>query len=587
MNNKPLNPLGKLALSFSGGGFRAAAFCLGNLSYLNYRTIISDKDKQETLLSRVEFISSASGGSFPNLAYAYFLYSDEPFAECYQSLRHFMDGTELLDVVFKTLNDDKIWEKYPNKGRNLINAFAIAYDETLFHGANLGLLNNADRMKSLREICANATEFEDGISFRFQNSDGFTRNGKVGNGNLYLNTNYLNIIGEIRLADIIAASSCFPAGFEPMIFPDDFSHENLSVSQLASTIYTRNPNPEKHIGEEKDLLKDALNKSQVNVKELDKHGFSNPTLKFALMDGGIDDNQGIQSMMLADARSEGNDKFDTLIVCDVASPFMTPYVPTQENKRGIIGKYSLTFWGIFYFIFFGLLVGLGLSIAKDWNWKGIDWSTVFVSIGMVGLLIGGGIYWYLKTKYSEIAKGSWGKIVDKYIGYFLKIRISVLEQMIATRAESMVKMTTDIFLKQIRRMAYQLFYAKKEWEYRRITVTIYELSTTGYSDTEQRIKQKLPNFWQKIPPPSQKVMDIAQQARDMGTTLWFDENDQKLGKRDKIIATGQFTMCFNLLVYLFEIEECIPLVLSPSLKELQKELLNDWTKFNQNPNWLL
>ena len=62
-------PLTNIALSFSGGGFRATAFCLGILSYLNYRLITNDKGNQETLHSRVQFISSASGGSFANLAY--------------------------------------------------------------------------------------------------------------------------------------------------------------------------------------------------------------------------------------------------------------------------------------------------------------------------------------------------------------------------------------------------------------------------------------------------------------------------------------------------------------------------------------
>lgn len=165
-------PLDKIALSFSGGGFRATSFCLGNLSYLHYRSVADDKGNQETLLSRVQFISSASGGSFENLRYAYFLYSDKPFEECYQALKEFMTGTNLLDTVLKNLDDPQVWEKYPHKGRNLINAFAIAYNEKLFNGANLGLLSNPAKIKSLREVCVNATEFENGMSFRFQNSDG-------------------------------------------------------------------------------------------------------------------------------------------------------------------------------------------------------------------------------------------------------------------------------------------------------------------------------------------------------------------------------------------------------------------------------
>lgn len=582
---KPLNPLGKIALSFSGGGFRASAFCLGNLSYLNYRTIGKDKDNQETLLNRVEFISSASGGSFPNLAYAYYLYSGKSFEECYQSMKKFMTGSELLDIVFNTLNDDKVWANYPDKGRNLINAFAIAYDKTLFHGANLGILNNPTHLEHLREVCANATEFDDGISFRFQNSDGVTRNGKVGNSNLFLNTNFLPIIGKIKLADIVAASSCFPAGFEPMIFPNDFAHENLTTEELATTIYTKNFSEKPQPVLEKATAQAINQNKSLNIKTLDSKGLPNPNLKFALMDGGIDDNQGIQSMMLADDRSANDEKFDTLIACDVASPFMEPYIPPRENKKWIIGKYSITFWGRIYFAFFGLLIGLGIILAKESN--DIDWKTIMITTGTIGLLVGGSIYWYVDSRYRKIARGSWGKILDKYIGYFLKTRVSVLEQMIAARADSMIKMTTDIFLKQIRRMSYQLFYAKDEWKNRRITATIYELSTDEYAITEKRLKNKLPDFWQNITQPSKDLTDMAQVAREMGTTLWFDEKDQSLDKRDKIIATGQFTMCFNLLVYLYEIEQDISTVLSPELKQLKKDLSEDWKLFNQNPMRLL
>ena len=577
----PPNPLGKIALSFSGGGFRATAFCLGNLSYLNYRTVTDDKDTEETLLHRVQFISSASGGSFANLAYAQFLYSDKPFEECYQFLRQFMTGTDLLEEVLNNLKDDKVWKNYPHKGRNLINAFAIAYEEKLFKGANLGLLNKPNDKIHLKEICVNSTEFENGISFRFQNSDGDSRKGLVGNKFLYLNIDeaHLPIVSKIRLADIMAASSCFPGGFEPIIFPDDFAHKNLIIKELGSLIRSNEQDVNRGTIPKKETKQSIM---PIELTDTDWEGFPNPDLKFALMDGGIDDNQGINSMMLADKRArKKKQEFDTMIVCDVGSNFMKPYLPVKENKSTLLGKFSLTALSRFYFIICALLIGIGISLLNECREKYLP--TVLITLGGLGLLVGALLYWKLHNVYKKATKGSWGSIINKYVGYFFKIRTSVLIEMIVARAESVLKMTTSIFMIQIRRLSYQLFYEHPEWSNRRISVRIYEVSTQGFPDTESRLKEKLPKTWRQIPPPSHQLLAIAQQAREMGTTLWFD--DENLDKRDKIIATGQFTMCYNLLVYLFEIEAIK--ALSGSLKKLQQDLLNDWIKFNENPNWLL
>ena len=581
MENKPQtppNPLGKIALSFSGGGFRATAFCLGNLSYLNYRTVSDDKGNQETLLHRVQFISSASGGSFANLAYAQFLYSDRPVAECYQFLRQFMAGTDLLEEVLNNLKNDKVWKNYPHKGRNLINAFAIAYEEKLFKGANLGLLNNPASIKSLREICVNSTEFEDGMSFRFQNSDGKTRTGKVGNAYLYLSTDKdsLPIVSKIHFADIVAASSCFPGGFEPLIFPDDFAHKDLTVNELGSVIYSK--------AQEVNRKNDP--KNEVENSEI----VPNSDLKFALMDGGIDDNQGIISMMRADDRAK--EKFDTMIVCDVGSNFMKPYLPVKENTSSFLGQFSLTSLGVSYFTLCALLAGLGYYFFRIEPQK--HFPIILMTLGGVGLGVGAVLYWQVRNLYRKATDSDWGNIVNKYVGYFFKIRSSVLVEMLSARAESVLKMTTSIFMIQIRRLSYKLFYEHPAWENRRVSVLIYELSTKGFPDTEERLRKDLKNLKcpairineiVKIVSPSEnkKIFKVAQQAREMGTTLWFDEND--MDKRDKIIATGQFTMCFNLLVYLFEIEQVTPL--SDSLKKLQQDLIDDWKAFNENPMMMI
>ncbi|MBP6979179.1 MAG: patatin-like phospholipase family protein, partial [Lentimicrobiaceae bacterium] len=61
----PLAPFENLALSLSGGGYRAAAFHLGLLTYLS-----SVKWKDKSLLERVRILSTVSGGTFTGVCYA-------------------------------------------------------------------------------------------------------------------------------------------------------------------------------------------------------------------------------------------------------------------------------------------------------------------------------------------------------------------------------------------------------------------------------------------------------------------------------------------------------------------------------------
>ncbi|NJK52252.1 MAG: patatin-like phospholipase family protein [Leptolyngbyaceae cyanobacterium SU_3_3] len=70
-----------------------------------------------------------------------------------------------------------------------------------------------DSKISVEEIAFNATEFRTGVAFRFQKST--NDSALIGNGNVSIPKESAK---DIRLADIVAASSCFPGGFEPMDF---------------------------------------------------------------------------------------------------------------------------------------------------------------------------------------------------------------------------------------------------------------------------------------------------------------------------------------------------------------------------------
>ena len=88
--------------------------------------------------------------------------------------------------------------------------------------------------------------------------------------------------------------------------------------------------------------------------------------------------------------------------------------------------------------------------------------------------------------------------------------------------------------------------------------------------------------------PSQEMEVLTNEARSMGTTLWFDESDVKDEKRDKIIVTGQFTMCYNLIKHICRLE-----VLDQkhkqdaALQQLKADLLKDWAAFQQQPMFMV
>src|SRR5277367_4424081 len=90
-----LKPLGNIALTFSGGGFRAAAFSLGALSYLEEIKIIDGEDNH-SLLENVSYISSTSGGSFTNALYSSYIHRGKKFSDVYAKLINELKGEKIL-----------------------------------------------------------------------------------------------------------------------------------------------------------------------------------------------------------------------------------------------------------------------------------------------------------------------------------------------------------------------------------------------------------------------------------------------------------------------------------------------------------
>jgi hypothetical protein len=607
----PLLPNGirHIALSFSGGGFRAAAFTLGCASYLN-----STLYDEAPLLHKVNFISSASGGTFTNLVLCAMLRQGKTFDNVYAHLMTQMQGSHMLDNVFKLLTDDSQWTGRPEKNRNLINAFSMVYDRDLFQGETFGVLWKSPPANSfvVEDTCVNTTEFDNGLNFRFANC------GVIGNQYLFLRAgqNELPMLQKIKLADILACSSCFTAGFEPVMFPHDFTWRNGSDALPAAA-----------------LNKVIVQKHHYDGIETDA-SVKNEEIQFGFMDGGIDDNQGIYAFLLADNRKKGYD-YDLYLPCDVTSNYLgSPFkYPSASGNPALI--YSVNDWkkkiasarnGYILISLLLLLAGIALACFSGIPQAGYVLSGIAVAMLLLPLVA----IRFIKNKVKGIAgslvpaskpgkpEGTWALTFKKHVHTFLSLPLSQLLSMLVARATSVLLLADTVYLKKIRRASYSGLFADKSidvyqeliaahnqqplankidagrlWKDHIAMTAIYLLSTKNnfmllkelddepwdyatatVSPTDLRLLKD-------VLMPSPQLRAAIDLATGIDTTLWFDTNHEKENALANIVAAGQATACFNLLriTYRFGNTE-------PSWQRLKGQLINDWDRFQQQPFWL-
>jgi hypothetical protein len=583
-----LNPkkLQHIALSFSGGGFRAASYCLGCLSYLEHMKV-----EDQPLTRLVNFISSASGGTITNLAYTSSQRNGKSFNQFYKDITEkTLQGGLLVDRVFAIMQDPTCWRQRPLKSRNLINAFAMAYDEMLFQGETFDVYRKAVS-GAVPEVCANTTEFDNGMLFRFQTA------GVAGNKFLSFKKDEVSqdALHLIKLGDILAASSCFTVGFEPIMFPKDFTHAKLEQISLENAM--------------KADTRFSPAKDDSDVK----------ACCFGLMDGGIDDNQGIDSFIRAEERLQNQNHFghDLFISCDVSSNFTSGYEFPQENLTNIFLKPSLyQYIGGIVSLFVASVAGLLYT-----RFTGLAYALLGISSALallIAALFFRGISAYRKSIRS---KNTFGILIFKYLQVFLKLRLSTFLQTLNSRATSAGYLAAVVFLKKIRRISYDRLFEKvserklkidgsflkdgdddsllakielKHWSRFSLQNALYLLSKKNNPQRESDIKkepwyknnlsvliQGEPFDLNELMIPSAEVQRIADLATDMDTTLWFDQNHINDQKPAALIAAGQFTTCYNLLRYVFRFD-CH----DPYWSELQLQLTKDWYRFSQNPFWL-
>jgi Patatin-like phospholipase len=566
-----------IALAFSGGGFRAACFSLGCLSYLNR---IHHQGKP--LLKNVTFISSTSGGSITNLVYSSFLFKGKDFDACYRYLFAELDGEKLITRALDILKNKKVWKDRPLKSRNLINAFSMAYD-VLLEAATLNVYGNRTHQPHLEEICVNSTEFTNGLAFRFQSQhpDATFPKGKIGNNYIFFKRNSTDVGNRLKLSDILASSSCFPSGFEPMIFPNDYAHKALTAEELREAISfkanTYTLPPENELPETGDETSETVipETEQYNRYDLLEDENFIKKIHFGIMDGGVADNQAIDAFKLANKRRKENDlpEFDLFMACDVTSYFMDGYtLPLGKNKW--YNRLNITTL-IAVWVLCCLALPALFIIFKN-NWKPWMYITATVS-GMMALPL---LLWrYKKLKQNILLrrkKNFSGVAIKKYSHIFLRLNLGTVKQMLAARIKSVFILANDVYLKQIRRLYYERLFNDDAYKNRVILNSIYKLS---------KVKFPAEDISTEALHPSEKIIEVAEKARTMATTLWFDETHKAAKIKEAIIATGQFTTCYSLLQHLQKQEEAG--VLTPQLQELKIALMADWEGFCMNPMMMI
>jgi hypothetical protein len=186
----------------------------------------------------------------------------------------------------------------------------------------------------------------------------------------------------------------------------------------------------------------------------------------------------------------------------------------------------------------------------------------------------------------------WNTPIVLFLDFFLQNPLFKTQEMLKVRIRSALRVAMEIYLLQIRRINYDSLYSDPEWSYKTKAVSIYELSKSSENVLQRQFKRKkLSDDLIRLLTPSEKVMQVADYARQMSTTLWFSKTDMREGidnRRDSLIASGQFTMCYNLLEYILQIEDKYPeVVKDEAIQTLKSKIMEDWKRFQTDPMFMV
>jgi hypothetical protein len=436
------------------------------------------------------------------MAYAVSLAEEKTFDEFYDGLYHFLRGTHVVRSALDNLSAGD--QTAPGMMPSLIRSAARVYaSDPIFGDKRLDLLIDAGARSHLKDIVFNAVEFRGGVSFRFQTSrDG---EGVVGNGNLRVSE---AVARDVRLADIAAASSCFPSAFEPLRFPDDFRWPDRRTLEAARS----------------DLAE----------------GFGEASVP--LMDGGIFDNQGIDSVRHVYSRGWNKDraKPDLFIISDTSqrSESLMEFPPTERRGWLTLGKVSLLAWALLALalVSAGSLLYHGVEAWNDPDFERSRWALTYAVPFVFAISIAGGLYW-LRGRVREGLESAEEKTAIKLWPYLKGLKVPELLELADSRVKSLITLSTSVFMKRIRDMGFADISVHPRYTGRTRSNLIYDL------DDETRYGEEVRERGLK---PSDDLRELARVTEAIDTNLWFTD---EAGLR-RLIACGQATACFNVMRFI-------------------------------------
>lgn len=265
-----------VAVAFSGGGTRAAAFSYGVLETLRKTEFVNAQGERSRMIDHIDVITGVSGGSFTALAYG--LYGEQLFDQ-YES--RFLKRNVQGEIIGRSLNPLN-WGYLSSTGWGRSELAADLYDEILFDGATFADLERKDGPV----IAISATDLATGsrILFAHSNFDALCAD-----------------LGSFRLSRAAAASSAVPVVLSPLTINN---YGGSCGKHLPNWFmpFLNTPNPPRPAA-----------RTLERIHELE--GFMNGGEPYLhLVDGGISDNLGLRG---------GLDVFNTMEALREAG-FKTP-----------------------------------------------------------------------------------------------------------------------------------------------------------------------------------------------------------------------------------------------------------------------
>lgn len=418
-------PIGPIALSLSGGGFRAAGFHLGVLTAL----------QRVGLITQVRVLSTASGGSLVGARWLLGLARDEPFEQTHYELSRYLLEAQPLRQAVRRAAKERL---------TLTQGFAEVLEDSLFDDSRFSSATLREILESrifIEEGSFNATVGSTGQPFRFTFSRGSSA--RIGNQARHLPR---KVAQHLRMSDIVATSAAFPGAFEPMVMPNDFTFPDADLAQQAEESFTGG--------------------------------------RQGLVDGGVYDNQGISAMLLAAKRFDNNpgpEKIDLFLVSDAERKLEAPVARVPRKKRRWIPM--LRIWHVAALSWLAIL-GAGASIyliwqkvlaeraINDFRWPN-DAIAFGVPIAMCVVLILGVLY--ARRVVSKTLRPIRAHVGSKAWRTLKRLRVRDAVEAIQTRATTLEGVAAYAFPQRVRSLVYQSVWGNSALKGRRVACHVYEL----------------------------------------------------------------------------------------------------------------